>query len=60
MTGVPPAMGVRRNCCVISKQHVPDENLAYICPGSETGEIPSVVVQKACFSNRAKQIPKSI
>ena len=27
------------NCCVISKQHVPDENLAYLCIGSETGEV---------------------
>ena len=27
-----------RNCCVISKQHVPDENLANFCLGSESGE----------------------
>ena len=28
-----------RNCCVISKLHVPDENLAYLCLGSDTGEV---------------------
>ena len=35
-----------RNCCVISKQYVPDANLAYIWPGSESGEVLSVVVYR--------------
>ena len=32
-------LGVCRNCCVIGKQNVPDSNIAYICLGSETGEV---------------------
>ena len=32
-------MGVAHNCCVISKQHGPDENHAYLCLGSETGDV---------------------
>ena len=37
-------LGVGHNCCVISKQHVPDENLAYLCLGSETGEVEEPVI----------------
>ena len=37
-------LGVSRNCCVISKQHVPDEILAYLCLGSETGEVEEPVI----------------
>ena len=60
------------NCCVISKQHVPDENLAYPCLSSETARlkslpsnrvrrsIPSVVVSNACFSNRPKKPAKGV
>ena len=32
-------LGVGRNCYVISKQRVPDENLAYLCLGSESSEV---------------------
>ena len=32
-------LGVGRKCCIISKQHVPDDNLAYIWLGPDTGEV---------------------
>ena len=32
-------LGVGRNCCGIGKQHVSDENLAYVCLGSELDEV---------------------
>ena len=40
----PMALGVGRNCCVISKQHVPDEILAYLRLGAETGEVEEPVI----------------
>ena len=67
--------GVGRNCCVISKQHIPDENIALFCLGSESGEVEDrachliwhecrvivyVVVSKACFSSVLKKIPKRV
>ena len=65
-------MGVGRNCCVISKQHVPGvplrtfvlalrrERLKSLSSERVRNKIPSVVVSKTCFSNRPKTVPKSI
>ena len=61
-----------RHCCVISKQHVPDEIFADLCLALRRARlkslsselvrkyIPSVVVSNTCFSNMPKKLPKSI
>ena len=39
-------LGVGRHCCIIiSKWHVPDENLAYLCLGPETGEVEEPAIR---------------
>ena len=35
MTGVPPGCGLQ----LLPHEHVTDENLAYLCLGSETSEV---------------------
>ena len=45
-----------RTCCVISKQHVTDENLAYLCLGSETSEVEEPVCHLIGYENRFLQL----